>query len=53
MDNFDVINRIDELEREIAALPQGGIAIKRVRGKEYYYHRIITTWRVCITAAKQ
>lgn len=40
MDNFDVINRIDELEREIAALPQGGIAIKRVRGKEYYYHRI-------------
>lgn len=40
MDNFNVINRIDELEREIAALPQGGIAIKRVRGKEYYYHRI-------------
>lgn len=40
MDNFDVINRIDELEREIAALPQGGIAKKRVRGKEYYYHRI-------------
>lgn len=40
MDNFDIINRIDELEREIAALPQGGIAVKKVRGKEYYYHRI-------------
>lgn len=39
MDNFDIMNRIDELEREIAALPQGGIAIKKVRGKEYYYHR--------------
>lgn len=40
MDNFDILNRIDELEREIAALPQGGIAVKKVRGKEYYYHRI-------------
>lgn len=27
------------LKQQIAALPQGGIAIKKVRGKEYYYHR--------------
>ena len=40
MDNFDVLNRIEELEKEIAAMPQGGIAVKKVRGKEYYYHRI-------------
>lgn len=40
MDNFDVLNRIDELECEIAALAQGSISVKKVRGKEYYYHRI-------------
>lgn len=40
MDNFDIVERIEEIEREIAALPQGGIAVKKVRGKEYYYHRI-------------
>lgn len=40
MDNFDILERIDELERDIAALPQGSISAKRVRGKEYYYHRI-------------
>lgn len=40
MDNFDILHRIEELEKEIAALPQGGIAVKKVRGKEYYYHRI-------------
>ena len=31
---------IDELEREIALLPAGGIATKKIRGKVYYYHRI-------------
>lgn len=40
MDNFEIINRIEELEREIAMLPQGSIAVKKIRGKEYYYHRI-------------
>lgn len=40
VDNFDVLNRIDELEREIATLAQGSISVKKVRGKEYYYHRI-------------
>lgn len=40
MEQFDILNRIEELEREIAALPIGSIAVKKVRGKEYYYHRI-------------
>ena len=40
MDNFEVINRIEELEREISILPQGSIAIKKIRGKDYHYHRI-------------
>lgn len=40
MRQFDILNRIEELEREIAALPPGSITIKKVKGKEYYYHRI-------------
>lgn len=30
MDNLDISNRIDELEREIAMLPPGGIAVKKI-----------------------
>ncbi|MBQ7161158.1 MAG: AAA family ATPase [Clostridia bacterium] len=30
----------EELEREIALLPAGGIATKKIRGKVYYYHRV-------------
>ena len=33
-------NEIAELEREIAMLPEGSITKKKIRGKEYYYHRI-------------
>lgn len=40
MEQFDIIQRIDEVEREIASLPPGNIAAKKVRGKEYYYHRV-------------
>lgn len=40
MDNLEIINRIEELEREIAILPQGSIAVKKIKGKDYYYHRI-------------
>ena len=36
----DIIERIHELEREIAMLPPGGIAAKTVRGREYFYHRV-------------
>ena len=39
MDNYYILNQTDGFEWWIAALPQGGIAIKKVRGKEYYYHR--------------
>lgn len=37
----DIMNRIDDLEREIAVLPQGNITVKNIKGKVYYYHRII------------
>ena len=37
----DIMNRIDDLEREIAVLPQGNITVKNIKGKDYYYHRII------------
>lgn len=40
MEQFEIIERIHELEREIALLPPGSIAAKKVKGKEYYYHRI-------------
>lgn len=40
MENKDEWNEIEELEREIALLPAGSISSKKVRGKEYYYHRI-------------
>ena len=35
----DILNRIAELEEQIAALPAGSITKKTVRGKVYYYHR--------------
>ena len=40
MDHTELLKRIDELEREIALLPQGSITVKRINDKEYYYHRI-------------
>lgn len=39
MDQLEIMRRIDELEREIASLPPGSLAVKKVKGKEYYYHR--------------
>lgn len=35
-----LMNKIAELEREIAILPVGSITKKKIRDKEYYYHRI-------------
>ena len=40
MEQAELLKRIDELEREIALLPCGSIAVKRINDKEYYYHRI-------------
>lgn len=40
MEQTELIKRIDELEREIALLPRGSVAVKRINDKEYYYHRI-------------
>lgn len=40
MDQLELIARMEDLEREIAALPPGSIATKTVKGKEYYYYRI-------------
>lgn len=39
MGQTDVMQRIAELEREISELPPGSIAQKKIRNKEYYYHR--------------
>lgn len=40
MGQDEILNQIAELEREIAILPEGSIARKRINGKEYYYHRM-------------
>ena len=40
MGQEELINKITELEREIAVLPEGSITKKRIKDKEYYYHRI-------------
>jgi len=40
MTNDNIENRIRDLEREIASLPGGSIASKKINGKTYYYHRI-------------
>ena len=40
MEQTELLKRIVELEREIALLPSGSIAVKRINDKEYYYHRI-------------
>ena len=36
----ETYNKINELEREIALLPEGSVTKKRIRDKDYYYHRI-------------
>ncbi|MBR6258445.1 MAG: AAA family ATPase [Lachnospiraceae bacterium] len=38
--NEDIYEKIADIEREIASLPEGSVARKTVKGKEYYYHRI-------------
>lgn len=41
MEQINIIDRIRELEHEISLLPSGSITVKKVKGNEYYYHRII------------
>ena len=38
--NEDIYEKIADIEREIASLPEGSVTRKSVKGKEYYYHRI-------------
>lgn len=40
MDKKELQRRIFELEKEIARLPGGSIARKRINGHDYYYHRV-------------
>lgn len=40
MKQEDLLLQIAELEKEIAALPEGSVTKKKVNGKDYYYHRI-------------
>ena len=40
MGQEELMNKIVELEREIAILPEGNITKKKIKDKEYYYHRI-------------
>lgn len=40
MEQEELMNQITEIEREIAMLPEGSITKKKIREKEYYYHRI-------------
>lgn len=39
MNQSDIYELINELEREIAILPAGSIAVKNIKGREYFYHR--------------
>ena len=36
----NIYNQIAEIEREIAVLPEGSISKKKIKDKDYYYHRI-------------
>ena len=36
----DIYTQIAEIEREIAILPAGSITKKKIKDKDYYYHRI-------------
>ncbi|MBO6298800.1 MAG: AAA family ATPase [Lachnospiraceae bacterium] len=36
----EILEKIDDIEREIAVLPQGSITKKTIKGKDYFYHRV-------------
>ena len=39
MEQNELLLHINKIEQEIAALPIGSITVKKINGKEYYYHR--------------
>lgn len=41
MEQDKLIDEITELERQIAILPEGSITKKKIKNKEYYYHRTV------------
>lgn len=41
MEQEELLLQIAELEREVAALPEGSISKKTIKGKDYYYHRVM------------
>ena len=42
MGQEELMAQITEIEREIAMLPEGSITKKKIKEKEYFYHRITT-----------
>lgn len=42
----DIMQRIIDLEREIAALPSGSVSKKTIKDKVYYYHRMARDGKV-------
>ena len=42
----DIMQRIIDLEREIAALPSGSVSKKTIKDKVYYYHRMTRDGKV-------
>ena len=40
MNELEIRQRISDIEREIARLPEGSITKKRINDKEYFYHRV-------------
>lgn len=41
MERDKLVDQITELERQIAILPEGSITKKKIKNKEYYYHRTV------------
>lgn len=39
MNISEISERIENLKREISLLPAGSITVKKIKGKDYYYHR--------------
>ena len=40
MDMKEIIERINDIEHKLLSLPAGSITTKKIKGKDYYYHRI-------------
>ena len=45
MDRQDILEQIEQFEKEIAALPSGSVSAKKINGKTYYYHRYMQDGR--------